>query len=140
MEDETQEEIMGDRESETLHASPLQTPEHSALPGAHDVIRRLNRDTTWVAAGLLDDVARSRQNPLLLLVEVASGFDTSPWAFLCQILQPGILAQNRPSRVAVLTPIAEERESEIPLKLIPEVQIRFFSPDQRFKARSYSAI
>src|ERR1700726_5089140 len=53
MDDETQEEIMGDRESETLHASPLQTPEHPALPGAHDVIRRLNRDTTWVATGLL---------------------------------------------------------------------------------------
>jgi hypothetical protein len=46
--------------------------------------------------------------------------DTSPWAFLCQILQPGILPQNRPSRVAVLTPIAEERESKIPLKQIPE--------------------
>ena len=47
---------MGDRESETLHASPLQTPEHPALPGAHDVIRRLNRDTTWVATGLLGAV------------------------------------------------------------------------------------
>ena len=47
---------MGDRESETLHTSPLQTPEHPALPGAHDVIRRLNRDTTWVATGLLGAV------------------------------------------------------------------------------------
>lgn len=56
MDDETQEEIMGGRESETLHASPLQTPEHPALPGAHDVIRRLNRDTTWVATGLLGAV------------------------------------------------------------------------------------
>jgi hypothetical protein len=56
MDDETQEEIMGDRESETLHTSPLQTPEHPALPGAHDVIRRLNRDTTWVATGLLGAV------------------------------------------------------------------------------------
>ena len=66
-----------------------------------------------LAIPVVHDVARSLQNPLLLLVEVASGFDTSPWAFLCQILQPGILAQNRPSRVAV---IAEECESKIPFK------------------------
>ena len=69
-----------------------------------------------LAIPVVHDVARSIQNPLLLLVEVASGFDTSPWAFLCQILQPGILARNRPSRVAVLTPIAEECESKIPFK------------------------
>jgi hypothetical protein len=69
-----------------------------------------------LAIPVVHDVARSRQNPLLLFVEVASGFDTSSWAFLCQILQPGILAQNRPSRVAVLTPIAGECESKIPFK------------------------
>ena len=90
-----------------------------------------------LAIPVVHDVARSYQNPLLLLVEVFTSFDTSPFTFLCQILQPGILAQNRPSRVAVLTPIAEERESKIPLKLIPEVQIRFFSPDQRFEARAW---
>jgi hypothetical protein len=90
-----------------------------------------------LAIPVVHDVARSRQNPLLLLVEVASGFDTSSWAFLCQILQPGILAQNRPSRVAVLTPVAEERESKIPLKQIPETQIRFFSPHQRFEAKAW---
>ena len=43
-------------ESRALPAPALQTREHSALPGAHDVIRRLNRDTTWVAAGLLGAV------------------------------------------------------------------------------------
>jgi hypothetical protein len=90
-----------------------------------------------LAIPVVHDVARSPQNPLLLLVEVAIGFDTSPWAFLCQILQPGILAQNRPSRVAVLTPIAEECESKIPLKQIPEAQIRFFSPHQRFEAKAW---
>jgi hypothetical protein len=37
--------------------------------------------------------------PLLLLVEVGTDFDTPPLAVLYQILQPGILAQNRPSRV-----------------------------------------
>ena len=50
------------------------------------------------------DIARSRQNSLLLLVVLNSDFDTPLWDFLPQILQPGILAQNRPCRVAVLTP------------------------------------
>jgi hypothetical protein len=50
------------------------------------------------------DIARSRQNSLLLLIELDSDFDTPLWDYLPQILQPGILAQNRPSRVAVLTP------------------------------------
>jgi hypothetical protein len=90
-----------------------------------------------LAIPVVQDAARSRQNPLLLLVEVTSGFDTSSWDVLCQILQPGILAQNRPSRVAVLTPIAEERESKIPLIPIPEAQIRFFSPHQRFEAKAW---
>ena len=82
------------------------------------------------------DAARSPQNPLLLLVEVGADFDTSPLAVLRQILQPGILAQNRPSRVAVLTSIAEERES-IPSKQIPEVEIRFFSSGQRYEAKAW---
>jgi hypothetical protein len=90
-----------------------------------------------LAIPVVHDVARSRQNPLLLFVEVASGFDTSPWVVLCQILQPGILAQNRPSRVAVLTTIAEEHESKIPSKQIPEAQIRLFSPDQRCEAKAW---
>ena len=55
------------------------------------------------AIPVVHDVARSYHNPLLLLVVVANGYDTSPSDVLCQILQPGILAQNRPSRVAVLT-------------------------------------
>jgi len=51
-----------------------------------------------LAIPVVHDVARSRQNPLLLLVEVASNFDTSALSFLTEILQPGILAQDRPSR------------------------------------------
>ena len=74
------------------------------------------------AISVVYDVARSRQNPLLLLLDVLSNFDTSPLTFLWQILQPGILAQNRPSRVAVLTSIAEKREST-PSRQIPEVEI-----------------
>ena len=89
-----------------------------------------------LAIPVVHDVARSLQNPLLLLVEVADGFETSPWAVLCQILQPGILAQNRPSRVAVLTTIAEERESTLS-EQIPEVEIRFFSSDQRCEAKAW---
>ena len=69
-------------------------------------------DNLELAIPVVHDVARSRQNPLLLLVVVDGDFDTPLWDFLCQILQPGILAQNRPSRVAVLTPNpAEPRES-----------------------------
>src|SRR6266436_6084204 len=89
-----------------------------------------------LAIPVVHDVARSYQNPLLLLVEVFTSFDTSPFAFLCQILQPGILAQNRPSRVAVLTSIAEEPES-IPSKQIPEVEIRFFCSGQRSEAKAW---
>jgi hypothetical protein len=43
-------------ESRALPAPALQTPEHPALPGAHDVIKRLDRDTMWVATGLLGAV------------------------------------------------------------------------------------
>ena len=50
------------------------------------------------------DTARSPQNSLLLLVVLHSDFDTPLWGFSQSVLQPGILAQNRPSRVAVLTP------------------------------------
>jgi hypothetical protein len=53
------------RESRALPAPALQTREHSALPGAHDVIRRLNRDTTWVAAGLLGAVIFAALVPAL---------------------------------------------------------------------------
>jgi hypothetical protein len=42
-----------------------------------------------LAIPVVHDVARSYQNPLLLLVEVFTSFDTSPFTFLCQILQPG---------------------------------------------------
>jgi hypothetical protein len=62
-----------------------------------------------LAIPVVHDVARSYQNPLLLLVDVVSSFDTSPLTFLCQILQPGVLAQNRPSRVAVLTSFDRRR-------------------------------
>ena len=79
------------------------------------------------------DIARSPQNSLLLLVEVANDFDTSPSALLCQILQPGILAQNRPSRVAVLTTNPAEPTNNFD----SEVQIRFFGSDQECEARAW---
>jgi len=87
------------------------------------------------AIPVVHDIARSPQNPLLLLVVVDRHFDTPLWDFLGQILQPGILAQNRPSRVAVLTSIAQECESTS--KQISGVEIRFFSPDQSCKARAW---
>lgn len=79
------------------------------------------------------NVARSRQNPLLLLVVVGSDFDTPLWDLLCQILQPGILAENRPSRVAVLTMNPAEPKNNLNSK----VQIRFFGPDQECEARAW---
>ena len=82
---------------------------------------------------VLHDVARSRQNPLLLLVVVDGDFDTPLWDFLCQILQPGILAQNRPARVAVLTKIPQCRKQN----LDSQVQMRFFGPDQKCEARTW---
>ena len=79
------------------------------------------------------DIARSPQNPLLLLVVANSDFDTPLWDFLGQILQPGILAQNRPSRVAVLTPNPAEPKNN----LNSEVQMRFFGPNQECEARAW---
>ena len=79
------------------------------------------------------DIARSPQNPLLLLVVANSDFDTPLWDFLGQILQPGILAQNRPSRVAVLTPNPAEPKNN----LNSEVQMRFFGPNQEGEARAW---
>ena len=79
------------------------------------------------------DIARSPQNPLLLLVVANSDFDTPLWDFLGQILQPGILAQNRRSRVAVLTPNPAEPKNN----LNSEVQMRFFGPNQECEARAW---
>ena len=79
------------------------------------------------------DIARSRQNSLLLLVVLDSDFDTPLWDFLPQILQPGILAQNRPSRVAVLTPNTAKPKNN----LNSEIQTRFFSPNQESEARAW---
>jgi hypothetical protein len=89
-----------------------------------------------IAIPAVHDVSRSPQNPLLLLVEVASDFDTSPSVLLCQILQPGILAQNRPSRVAVLTTFTE-CDAQVASKKDTEVQIRFFGPNQRCAAKAW---
>ena len=53
-------------------------------------------DNLELAIPVVHDVARSRRNPLLLLVVIGSDFDTPLWDFLRQILQPGILAENVP--------------------------------------------
>jgi hypothetical protein len=83
------------------------------------------------------NAARSAQNPLLLLVEVGTDFDMPPLAVLLQILQPGILAQNRPSRVAVLTTFSQESKATTASQNNLEVQIRFFSPNQRWEAKAW---
>jgi hypothetical protein len=56
LDNDTQGEITGDGDSKALPAPQLQAHQHPALPGTHEVIRRLNRDTTWVATGLLGAV------------------------------------------------------------------------------------
>ena len=90
-------------------------------------------DDLELAIPVVHDVARSRRNPLLLLVVVDNDFDTPLWDFLCQILQPGILAKNRPSRVAVLT----KDPAEATKNLDSEVEIRIFSSDQEREARAW---
>ena len=90
-------------------------------------------DNLELTIPVLHDVARSRRNPLLLLVVVDSDFDTPLWDFLCQILQPGILAQNRRARVAVLTNNPAEPKNN----LHSEVQMRFFGPNQEREARAW---
>src|SRR6478672_5202731 len=85
------------------------------------------------AIPVVHDIARSPQNPLLLLVVVDRHFDTPLWDFLGQILQPGILAQNRPSRVAVLTPNPAEPKNN----LNSEVELRFFGLNQERGARAW---
>jgi hypothetical protein len=49
-------EITSNGDSKALPASQLQAHEHPALPDTYEVIRRLNRDTTLVATGLLGAV------------------------------------------------------------------------------------
>jgi hypothetical protein len=57
MDNETQGKITGDEESMVLHATHLQTGEHPlGLAGTYNAIRRLNRNTTWIAIGLLAPV------------------------------------------------------------------------------------
>ena len=90
-------------------------------------------DNLELAIPVVHDVARSRRNPLLLLVVIGSDFDTPLWDFLCQILQPGILAENRPSRVAVLT----KDPAEPTKNLDSEVEIRIFGSDQEREARAW---
>ena len=90
-------------------------------------------DNLELAIPVVHDVARSRRNPLLLLVVIGSDFDTPLWDFLRQILQPGILAENRPSRVAVLTSNPAEPKNN----LNSEIQTRFFSPNQEYEARAW---
>ena len=90
-------------------------------------------DNLELAIPVVHDVARSRRNPLLLLVVIGSDFDTPLWDFLRQILQPGILAKNRPSRVAVLT----KDPAEPTKNLDSEVEIRIFSSDQEREARAW---
>ena len=90
-------------------------------------------DNLELAIPVVHDVARSRRNPLLLLVVIGSDFDTPLWDFLRQILQPGILAENRPSRVAVLTTNPAEPTNN----LDSQVEIRVFGSDQEREARAW---
>jgi hypothetical protein len=58
LDNEAQGEIADEGESMALHPPPLQTRElPSALSDTYKEIRRLNRNTTWVATGLLGSVA-----------------------------------------------------------------------------------
>jgi hypothetical protein len=56
LDSENQGEIAGDGGSIPLPAHPSEAHEEAAFTSTHDAIRKLNRDTTWVAAGLLSTV------------------------------------------------------------------------------------
>src|SRR5258707_1486957 len=88
-------------------------------------------DNLELAIPVVHDFARSRQNPLLLLVVVDGDFDTPLSDFVCQILQPGILAENRPSRVAVLT----TNPAEPTKNLHSQLEILASGSDQECKSR-----
>ena len=94
-------------------------------------------DDFEIAIPVLHNAAQSLQNPLLLLVEVAGDFDASPETVLGQVLQPGILVQNRPCRVAILTNRIEECEKDLLLEQLTKVEIRSFGLEQREEARAW---
>jgi hypothetical protein len=73
------------------------------------------------------DAAKSTHNPFLLLLKVGIDFDAPPLAVLRQILQPGMLAQNRRCRVALLTTFTQNSKATTASHDNLEVQIRFFS-------------
>ena len=59
-----------DRESREFAAPAFQTREHSiTCPGANDVFGRFNRDTRWVAAGLLGTLLLAALAFVVLLPE-----------------------------------------------------------------------
>jgi hypothetical protein len=90
-------------------------------------------DNIELTIPVLHDVARSRQNPLLLLVVVDGDFDTPLWDLLYQILQPGIPAESRLSRLAVLTTNPAEPTNN----LDSQVEFRVFGSDQEYEARAW---
>jgi hypothetical protein len=58
MDNENQGKIMRPEAPVVLHAKPVQTGEDSlGLAGTYNAIKRLNRNTTWIAIGLLAPVA-----------------------------------------------------------------------------------
>jgi len=88
-----------------------------------------------LAIPVVHEASRSRQNPLLLLVGISADFDTSPLAVLRQILQPGILAQNRRSRVAVLTTFTQESKPTTASQNNLEVQFASSAPTRDMRPR-----
>ena len=86
LDNELQVEALGDGVSMPLCAPPLQTAEYPvALTSIHKVLRRLDRDTTLVAAGLL---VLSRINNY---TQVYAAF-FSP---LFGLVHPGEISSNR---------------------------------------------
>jgi hypothetical protein len=65
------------------------------------------------------------------------GFDSSAETVLSQILQPGILVQNRPCRVAVLTTRIEKCENDLLLQRLTKLEIRSFGLEQREDAKAW---
>ena len=79
------------------------------------------------------DIARSPQNPLLLLVVANSDFDTPLW----DVSRSNIAAGNFSAESPFQSGSADTNPAEPKNNLNSEVQMQFFGPNQECEARAW---
>ena len=138
LDNDTQGEITSDGDSKALPASQLQAHEHPALPGTYEVIRRLNRDTTLVATGLLGAVIFAAL--VLALLEYHPKADDLTME-ASQITGGGLLNANRSALGNVAgsngqstTEITSQQAMSVDHEFTPEIK----HPDVQANATSWS--